>query len=65
VLINTDGERKSSVIGSHHLLKESFRRGNVAFSREHELNRISLLVHGAVEILAGLSDLDVSLIDSI
>src|SRR5215203_4551810 len=48
----------------HHLLEEPFRRGNIAFSTEHELDRLPLLVHGSIEILKRLPDLDVRLVDT-
>jgi hypothetical protein len=53
------------MLGSHHLLKEPLCRGNVALRAEHEFNRISFFVHGAIEVLTGLPDLDVCLIDTI
>lgn len=49
----------------HHLLKELFRRGNIAFSRKHELDCITLLINRAVQVLTGLPDFDVGLIHSI
>jgi hypothetical protein len=49
----------------HHLLKEPFRRGNVASGAEHELDCIASLVHGAVKILTRLPDSDVGLANPI
>lgn len=53
------------MLGPHHLLEETFRRGNVALRAEHKFNRIALLVHGAVQILIDLPDFDVCLIHPI
>jgi hypothetical protein len=64
VLIDTDRERQAAMLRPHQLLKEPFRRGNVAFGAEHKLDRISLLVHGAVEIFTRLPDFDVGLVDT-
>jgi hypothetical protein len=40
VLINADGERRSAMIGSHHLLEEAFCCGNIAFSAQHEFDSL-------------------------
>src|ERR1700749_1349628 len=50
---------------SHHLLKETFCRRNIALSAEHKLDCISFLVYGAVKIFTCLTNLDVCLINSI
>jgi hypothetical protein len=50
------------MIGSHQLLEESLCRGNVTLRAEHELNCASFFIHGAVQILARLPDLDVGFI---
>src|SRR5205085_9927024 len=53
------------MIGSHHLLEEPFCSQNVAFSREHKFNGVPLFVYCAIQIFAGLSDLDVRFVPSI
>ena len=47
------------MLGPHHLLKEPFRRANVAFRAEHELNGTTFFVNGAIQILARLPDLNI------
>jgi hypothetical protein len=55
----------AAVLGPHHLLKEAFHCGNIALSAEHEFYGLPFLVHGAVEILTRLPDLDVGLVDTV
>lgn len=50
------------MLGPHYLLKESFCRGNFALGAEHKLNGLAFFVHGSVQILARLPDLEVRLI---
>jgi hypothetical protein len=63
VLIDTDRERKPAVIGSHHLLKETFRCGNIAFRAEHEFDGWPFFVNCTVQIFTGLPDFDVGLVN--
>jgi hypothetical protein len=51
MFVDTDCERKSSVISPHHLLKEAFCRGNIALCASHEFNRIAFFIHCAIEVL--------------
>ena len=37
----------------HQFLEEAFRRGNITFGAEHELDCITLLIYGAVQVLEG------------
>src|SRR5215207_6920478 len=53
------------MLGPHHLLEESCRRGNVTLRTEHELNGVAFFIDCPIQILASLPDLDVSLIHSI
>ncbi len=62
VLIYTNRKRQSPMICPHHLPKESFCRGNIAFRTEHEFNCISFFIQGTVEIFPLFTDFDVGLI---
>ncbi len=53
------------MLGSHHLLKEPFCRGNIALRAEHELDGLPFFVHGAIQVLTCLPDFVVSLIDAV
>ncbi len=65
MLIDRDRERQSPMISPHHLLKESFCRGNVAFCREHELDRVAFFIQGAIEILPLLADLHLCFVNAV
>ena len=52
------------MVSPQHLLKEACRCGDVAFSREDELNSGSFFIDGAVEMLPLLADLHLYLIYS-
>ncbi len=64
MLVRPDRERQAPVVCSHHLLKEPFCRGNVAFRAEHELDGRPVFVHCAVQVLPTLADLHVGLVDA-
>ncbi len=53
------------MVSSHHPLKEAFWRGNITFSREHKLNRLTILIYGALQILPLLAGLHIRLVDAV
>ena len=49
-------------VRSHGLVEEALRCGNIALGREQEVDGLSLLIDGAVQVFPDAFDLDVGLI---
>src|SRR5436853_223506 len=65
MLIYSDSEGESAMVGSHQLLKEPFRRGNITLGAEHELDCLPGGVNGAIQVLPLRADLHIGFINAV